>query len=426
MKPKFVTTAAVVVIGAGAFLAGRSSVSTSKDSTAASEEVKSLTGPRSGSSGGVDSGGIRSTDRTTGKNGGRTSADANRPATKEARLAKLESIMRGEDPLARNRALIDYLDQLDPSELKDAVDRFRSLGITESRFGEYSMMLTAWAKADPTGALAYAKENTRGGYATNAILSAWATNDPDAAIAWAKANHTGDDANPYMAGIIRGIASTDPTRATGLMAEMPYGAERGEALVGVLPHILSQGTDATREWVASIQDERLRNGAMERVADQLAKTDPKGTADWLLANPGEASSRNMDDVISTWMEKDSKAATAYYQALPAGEARSNALRGIVNTMAEDDPQAALSFMNSHPADVTDRNIQQFVWNSMEKAPELAISQISKLGDPGAQEGMYRRTIDAWMRTDATAAKNYLQTHQLPQNLQGYVQQRLSR
>jgi len=424
MKPKVVTTAAVVVIAAGAFLAGRSSVST--EASAATES--SATTARAGSSSRLSGALSSSASRAEHKKGeGRTAGSSERPATKEARLAKLESIMRGQDPLARNRALLDYIDQLDPSEMKDAVDRFRSMGITQDRFGEYAMMLTAWSKADPMAALDYAKANTKGGFATNTILTNWASTDPEAAIAWAKANHDASQGeNPYMAGIIKGIADTDPARATGLLTGMAMSTERGDALNAILPSILAQGTDATREWVASIEDEHLRNGAMEKVVDQLAEKDPKGTADWLAANPGEGTNNNMDNVLSAWMAKDAAAATAYYQSLPAGDTRSNAMRGIVNTLADENPQAAADFLNSHTADITDRVTQQFVWHSMGSDPALAVSYISKISDQGARDGMYRRTLDNWMRTDEPAARTYLQTHPMPDSMQGYVQKRLGK
>jgi hypothetical protein len=418
MKSNFATTAAAVaVIGAGAFLAGRSSVSSDQETQASKDRASALSSRASGNASASGESSSRSGRSSTN---GRSSA-VSQAGTKEERLAKLEAIIRGDDPIARNRAFLAYLDQIDPAELKDAVEKFRSLGITEERFSEYSMLLTVWAKADPMAALAYAKENTRGGFATSTILSAWASNDPEAAIQWAKANHEGDEANPYMAGIIKGIAATDPVRATQLLAEMPFGEERGEALSGLLPHILAQGPEAAREWIASISDERLRNGAMSRVAEELAAVDPKGTADWLLANPGEATQRNMDNVLSAWMEKDQAGAQAYYQALPAGEARSNALRGIVNSLAMENPKAAANYIDNHPADVNDRVVQQFVWHSFGEDPALAASYIAKISNADERDGTYRRMIDGWLRQDEAAARTWIQSNQLPPSVQQHVQ-----
>ncbi len=129
------------------------------------------------------------------------------------------------------------------------------------------MLLTAWSQHDPTAALAYAQANSRSGFAATTILSSWAATDPEAAIRWAQANHTGTDANPYLAGIIRTLGATDPARASGLLTGMPRSQERGEALDAMLPHLLAQGADATRAWISALTDDSLRNGSMMRAAD---------------------------------------------------------------------------------------------------------------------------------------------------------------
>ena len=338
------------------------------------------------------------------------------------RLAKLESIVRGENPLDRNRALLAFIDQLGPGDFESAVAHFRSLGITESRFGEYSLLLSAWAKADPMAALAYAKENTGNRFATNTILTTWASADPEAAVRWAEANHDGDGANPYMAGIIRAIAGTDPARATQLLTSMPRSQERGEALDAMLPHLLSQGGDATRAWIDGITDEALRGGAMMRVADQLAATDPAGTAAWLMANPGEATQRRMDDVYSTWAQKDEQAAMSSLAALPAGENRTNALRGVVSSIAVRDPKAAVSVLDRFPNDVNDRVVQNVVWHSFGNDPSIAVNQIARIADEGERERMYRRTLEAWMDRDSAAALAWMKTNPVPAS----VQERINR
>ena len=339
------------------------------------------------------------------------------------RLAKLESIVRGENALDRNRALLAYIDQLGPGEFEEAVAHFRSLGITESRFGEYALLLSAWAKADPLTALTYAKENTGSRFATNTILSSWASADPEAAIRWAETNHEGDEANPYLAGIIRSLGATDSARATQLLTGMPRSQERGEALEALLPHLMRQGNEAARSWIESIGDESLRNGAMMRAAEQLAATDPAGTAAWLLANPGEASKSRMDDVYSQWARNDEQAAIGSLASLPSGENRSNALRGVISSVASKDPQAAVTMMDRFPNDVTDRVVQNFVWHSFRSEPSVAVNQISRIGDQREREQMYRRTMDAWMDRDATAATAWMQTNPLPQSVQDHLTRR---
>lgn len=414
MKPTTLTTiAALAVIGAGGFMAGRiSSPSTADASKGPSGETRSSRAS-SQSSGETSASSVRRNQRAE-------RAAKSSGASRTERLTKLESIVRGENALDRNRALLAFIDQLGPGDFEEAVARFRSLGITESRFGEYALLLSAWAKADPLAALTYAKENTGNRFATNTILTAWASADPEAAIRWAETNHDGEGANPYLAGIIRSLAGTDPARATQLLTGMPRSRERGEALDAMLPHLLTMGSDATRSWIEGITDESLRNGAMLRSAEQLATTDPAGTAAWLLANPGEATQRRMDDVYSEWARKDEQAAMTSLAALPSGENRTNALRGVVSSVAYKNPKAAVSVMDRFPTDVNDRVVQNFVWHSFGNDPSVAVNQIARIADQGERERMYRRTMDAWLERDATAAAAWMKTNPLPASVQEHL------
>ena len=408
---KFKTTtllAALVLIGAGGFMAGRvsSPEPTLQDGPAESQTPRSSTASASGESGGT--------------RGARSSRPERPAANPQKRKERLESIVRSENPLERNRALLAFVNQLGPGEFEDAVAHFRSLGLTETRMGEYSILLGAWAQADPLAALAYAKENTRDGFAQDTILTSWASADPDAAIRWAQSSHKGDGPNPYLPGIIRGLVESDPARATELLTSMPRSNERGTGLDYILPHLLRQGSEATQKWIGSIADNSLKNGAMLRAARQLGATDPAGTATWLLANPGEATQRRMDDVYGSWASKDRQGALNSLNSLPAGDLRSNALRGVVSSVATSDPAAAVSLMDQYPDDVTDRVVQNFIWHSFGKDPSAAVGQVARITDEESRDRMYRRTLDAWIERDATAAQAWIQSNPIPESVQNHL------
>jgi hypothetical protein len=398
--------AALVLIGGVGFMAGRVS------SPSASEVRAELPdAPRTTRASGVQAGGGGP---ASGGSARSASRDRSVPTTAEGRKSRLEAIIQGENPLDRNRALLAFINQLAPEEFEDAVAHFRSLGMTESRMGEYALLLTAWGQADPTSALAYAEANTRSGFAQDTILTSWGSSDPEAAVRWALANHEGDAANPYLPGIIRGLVESDPARATELLTSLPRSEERAKGLDFILPHLLRQGNDATREWIAAISDDALKNGAMLRAATQLAVTDPAGTASWLLANPSEATDRRMDDVYSVWARSDQAAALGSLGTLPAGEVRSDALRGVISSVAAEDPKAAVSLMDRYAGDVDDRVVQNFIWHSFGADPATAAGQISRIGDEGQRDRMYRRMLGAWKERDPTSAQAWMNRNPLPE------------
>ncbi len=403
MKPPTLAIAGLLVAGAGGFFAGR--LSTPPGETADSSTPASSPRTQREAAASLSRGDGTSSDRTPRSLAERRARDG---GFTPSAATKLDSIVRNADALDRYRLMLSFIDGLAPEDFESAVSEFRAMGMTEQRFGEYSMLLSAWAKVDPIGALAYAKENTGTPFATDTIIATWASTDPEAAIRWAKENHEGEEANPYLVGIIRALASTDPLRATQLLTSMPRSVERGSALDGLLPALLAQGDAATREWIESIQDEALRSGAMMRVAEKFAQSDPQGTIAWLLENPSEATQRRMDDVFRTWASKDESAAMSAYLALPAGENRSNALRGIVTNIAGTDPEQAVALMDQHSADVSERTVRHFAWRTFNSNPEIAVNQIARVQDQESRAWMYRRLVGSWIDRDNAAAAQWLQ------------------
>jgi hypothetical protein len=404
MKPPTLAIIGLLVAGAGGFFAGRLSTPsvTTTDSGGPTGSPRSLRDASSRDNSNTTSSSDRSTPRSLAERRAREGGFTSSAAT------RLDAIVRNEDALNRYRLMLSFIDGLAPDDFEAAVGEFRSMGMTEQRFGEYSMLLSAWAKVDPIAALAYAKENTGTPFATDTIIATWATNDPEAAIRWANENHEGEEANPFMVGIIRALASSDPLRATQLLTSMPRSVERGAALDGLLPAVLAQGDAAARDWIESLEDDSLRSGAMMRSAEKFAENDPKGTIAWLMENPSEATQRRMDDVFRIWAGKDESSAMSAYLALPAGENRSNALRGLVTNIAGTDPQQAIALMDQHSADVSERTIRHFAWSTFNTNPEIAVDQIARVQDQESRSWMYRRLVGSWIDRDNAAASQWLQ------------------
>ena len=417
MKASPLTTllTAVALTGVGAFLAGRYTMPDGRSTNDSLPTKATHSAGTSSTLAGHDAAGAAT--RVAHSAAGAKKAET-------AAIARMRAVLNQGDPLSRTRAWLAFLDKLSAAEFESVTTAFRENGVDSSRMGEYAMLLTAWAKLDPLAALDFAKTNTGSPFARQTILAAWAATDPESAIHWAEQNHEGDGANPWMVGIIRGLANTDPERAASLMQAMPRSQERGEALDALLPTILDRGAAATHDWIAAIPDETLRNGAMSRVAERLAQSDPAGTASWLAANPGEATNRSIDDVMSVWIQKDKTAAVDYYQSLPAGDTRTNALRGLINSLATSDPRAAADFLERNSAYTSDPVYQQFVWHSFGEAPDLAANYIGRIADPTQRDATYRRMLDAWLRRDLPAASQWI-NNAAPQ-LSPDVQQHLNR
>jgi len=325
------------------------------------------------------------------------------------------------DSLARTAALTELLENTrDSAEFYALVDSFRELGMTQERMGEYNLMLSAWAKMDPLGALSYASEKTGTPYARQTILATWAGDDPPAAIRWAVDNHDGDGANLWMVGVIRGIASSDITLASTLMTDLPRSRERGQALESLVQQFSVARPDEAIDWVSSLQsDDSLRNAAQNRVAALIAEKDLETAVEWMdTLSQTEGARRNaIDEVTAVWAKEDPDAAIAYANQLPEAE-RGQAAEGILRSLASEDPVKAESYLASlEGTEDLGEAIQNFVWGSYEQAPELAAPYISSINNNRRRNRAYRRVLDRWNQRDPAAVAEWVAaSDDLPDNL----------
>lgn len=324
----------------------------------------------------------------------------------------VEDIARFDDAIERNNALLALIDSLSPEQFLSVVDAFRQLGITRDRWGEYEMLLTAWAKVNPTEALDYSSANTQGPFARNTILATWAATHPDAAIAWAEANHEDKDAaNPWLVGVIEGIAPYDIPRATDLMETLPRSEERGQALRAMISQLMAENPEDAKNWTASIAEDHLRSGAYAFTAESIAQKDPAEAAAW-LAELGDVDALNRagEEIVEDWFRESPEEATAWVSSLPP-EAMSEAAEGIVGNVVREDPVQAAEYLsqlaNANPDANFDSSIRELVRGASRRDPELAAVWVGGLSSENDQTRYYHRVLGEWRNQDSEAANSWM-------------------
>ena len=85
-----------------------------------------------------------------------TSAKSSSRSQIEAIRGEAKALKNMSDPIARAEEFLKFVKNLSPDQYLDAVDAYREGGIENEQFGEYRMLLSAWAQVDPLQALDYA------------------------------------------------------------------------------------------------------------------------------------------------------------------------------------------------------------------------------------------------------------------------------
>lgn len=338
-------------------------------------------------------------------------------------IAAVKDIARHDDPIARTNALLALIETLDLDDFEGVVAGFRELGITDERRGEYAILLSAWAKLDPNAALAYTTENTGGNFANNTILATWAANDPSAAIAWAESNHENqDNANPWLVGVIRGLAPNDVPRATNLMETLPRSRVRGQALQSMVSMMVSRDSDGAKAWAETIDDEYLRAGARASTAEALAERDAGDAAQW-LAQLGDIDALNRvgEDISGSYYDSNPEDAVTWVSTLPPA-AISEAAEGIVNRVVRQDPVQAAEYISQlaqqNPETNFDSSIRELVGGSMRRDPELAAVWVGGIQNERQRNRYYHRVLGDWQNRNTAEATAWMQENQetLPRSI----------
>jgi hypothetical protein len=325
------------------------------------------------------------------------------------------------DPLERAQGFLDFVQNLAPDEFLDAVDAFREGGIENEQFGEYRLMLAAWAQVDPNGALDYASEKTGTPFARQTILAAWAKNDPASATEWARNNfdNNGDEnrANPWLVGVIEGLASIDTGSATRLLEELPFSRERGEALGAIYREISSLGTDTAKAWVANLADEQLRAGAAARLAGTLARENPQEAAEWAASMGPEVMNRATGEIIDEWAESDLSAARNWVESQPQEVIAAAGPRLIGEMIEQQDIATASSWLSNYEGNPEfDNTIRSFVYGSIREEPTMAADWIMRMSSERDRTGTFHRVLGRWMERDRAGAMDYINNNEVPESI----------
>ncbi len=325
------------------------------------------------------------------------------------------------DPLERSRQMINLIDSLSPDEFESVVADFRALGMTSERMTEYNMLLHAWGKVDPLAALSYSQENSKSDHAEKEVLASWATHNPNAALAWARENHDGDTANPYLVGIIRGLASSNPTLATQILQELPYSEERGEALRTIAPHIASLGIDGALQWLTGLEDPKLMGGASAYLANQFSKQDPAMGADWASRIKDDtARERALNEVVDNWTDQDPSAAKAWIATLPY-EDQLKAGPEFVGSYARQDANAAADWLDSNAnASNYQDLLREFAEGATRSDPVLALNYGNELDDESSRSRTVGRALWTLYKQDKTEATNWIENNDVPERVKRHV------
>ncbi|MFO1490349.1 MAG: hypothetical protein U1F77_05085 [Kiritimatiellia bacterium] len=338
------------------------------------------------------------------------------------------------DPLRRMAGITEMLQGVTKENALDLLAVFQANRGGPERDQEYGLFLEAWSRVDGAAAIEYVTKNLssgppegfgrgRGGGGpggrgggewadrmnTFRVLSGWASVDPEAARTWATAKADGQQENPYLIGVVNGLARSNVSAATELLSTMSYGHMRGIAADRVLEAVMVDGPDASLGWARGIQDEQLREGILSRLADRISQTDPAKSLSMLgdIKDP-ERKTDTVREVVSNWVRNDPSAAVNWVQNLDDPALKVEAQTSLVQSWVRRDAEAAAKWIDSQPKSVElDKPIQAYVDRTAGRDPQKALLMANSITNDETRRATLEKVMAQWMQFDPEGANKFL-------------------
>ena len=360
MKKYLLLNSVWLTLALGAFLIGRSTTGDAggSDETLIRKSKSKGSISRSGSSG-----------NTKGNAG--SSNRINRSLGQEGTRVTVGQFLNERDPLLANRIFAELILSMDASSaggIFEDLKARRAQGSDE----QMALFLRAWGQLDGTAAMEAVAtiegDPRRQAQAGIAAISGWASKDPEGA----KAHLTTVDSEMVRGvltqGIVSGMASTDPDRATDYVLEL---------------------------------DQIQR--------DQVADADTRDERrQWLDRGRAYAFDRQLDTIATAQIALGMTTATAWAENLPEGTIKASAFDRIADRFASEDPAAAAEWVRSHAdQDYAERAVREVAEELGREDPEQAVRWVADLPDAN-QSRAISQSMERWTREDPVAAGNFLQ------------------
>ena len=276
-----------------------------------------------------------------------------------------------------------------------------------------------FVESDPWAALALCEKMPAGmrrnGFYQFALRSLY-KKSPQEAIDYLKAMPDGVDRVDAIHAVLNIMVGTDPDSAMELMEMVPPKTHDG--LLQDFTRMWARvAPEQVQQWASEQTDEGVRAVVWPQLIESLTDNQPQAAADLAMGLPG-AKERNesLFKAAYRWGRSDPQAAADYFSSLPEGKDRETTFVGISRVWHDQDPRRQSEWVESLPAGGTkDAVLANQVLLSFRSNPAEAIGWAMKVGarDRRSRPALERMATQ-WMKSDAAAARAWLEKSPLPE------------
>ena len=313
---------------------------------------------------------------------------------------------------------VNRLVDIDPQAAQKWVQQ---LPLGPTRESAAKALLAGLTRSHPAQAASFLEDesvNLASSSAVSQIAANWALTDSDAAFTWLASLHGAPAVHQSLTmRTVSELTEKSPSEAASYTLSIQDEELRQMAIESFARTWSKQDLESAQNWVANNLEESERIGAYQAILDQTIDSEPTQAAKVLeQASQGltqeEAKERFGNSKIalaSYWARVDPGAAVAWAQTQNDTEQRPKILANIVNEWAGFDTTAAANFVLTLPEGTErDSSIASLVHQLNRWDPESAFLWAESSSDNEARQEMIQSTIEAWTRSDPDAARQALE------------------
>jgi hypothetical protein len=206
-----------------------------------------------------------------------------------------------------------------------------------------------------------------------------------------------------------------------LSAQIALMLQPGDTRTNALENLMSwwSGTnlDGAITW-AQEQDQDVQAATIPSLAGCLAETDPEKALN-LASNLGEtARAKALGEIVSAWVHRDPAAAAEWLQGQPPNTEQ---LKRVAYEWVQRDVSTATEWINSLEDGAAKDQALGYVASQFQSTnPLVALAWIAGIGDEQKRTEAYKDAVDLWLIFDPAAARKWLRTAPLNEDLKAEI------
>ena len=370
-----------------------------------------------------------------GYGAGRWSARPPEPRPREAQgaqappeiAAELQSALVEPDLLVRTARVASALKPLGPEALDPVLQAYDAV-VIDTADAELILLLDWWARFDPRGALAWAKD-TRIGWHPAVIAAAtrvWAREDPEEAGKETRSTIRDDRLLAAATnGLVRGWEESGRGGLEDYIAGLPVNSPRGIEVLSRIK-VAREGPEQAIAWAEDLpEDGSFRQEAIERVAEAMAETEPQTAGAWIARMRSERSDGDLALVLRLtmrWARKDGDAAMQWVRSLAPAADIPTAIQETFRTWYMNDREGASAWIEAVELEPSlDPAVATYALQQSATDPDRALEWANRVQDQELRERVLVKIGLSYSVAAPEKAPEWLARVDLPEEVRAKIE-----